>query len=84
MPSNTESKRQLGPPVVPFLTPFLGGSFSTEMDHRRKTSWYPYSNLSTGGPTIPLEANSSNHCMVNPILMGHLTGQVAGSYSVWG
>ena len=35
-----------GPPVVPF-DPFLGEGSPTKIDYRK--SWYPYSNLSTGG-----------------------------------
>ena len=41
--------RILGPPVVPFYTS-LGEGSPTNIDHRK--SWYPYSNLSTGGPSI--------------------------------
>ena len=39
---------QLGPPVVPFLTSFLGEGSSTQIEYRKKG--YPYSNLFTGGP----------------------------------
>ena len=38
----------LGPPVVPFLTPFFGEGSPTKIDYRKG---YPYSNLSTGGPS---------------------------------
>ena len=41
------SLHRLGPPVVPFLTPWEGSP--TKIDYRK--SWYPYSNLSTGGPS---------------------------------
>ena len=40
----------VGPPVVPFLTPFFGWEGSpTKIDYRKKR--YPYSNLSTGAPS---------------------------------
>ena len=39
----------LGPPVVPFLTPFLGEGSPSKIDYRK--SWHPSSNLSTGGPS---------------------------------
>ena len=39
----------LGPPVVPFY-PFLGEGSPTEIDYRKKR--YPYSILSTGGPSL--------------------------------
>ena len=40
----------LGLPLVRFLTPFLGEGSPTKTDHRQ--GWYPYSNLSTGGPRL--------------------------------
>ena len=41
-------KPPLGPPAVPFY-PFLGDNSPTKIDKTEKR-WYPYSNLSTGGP----------------------------------
>ena len=38
----------LGPPVVPFY-PCLGEGSPTKIDYGKKE--YPYSNLSTGGPS---------------------------------
>ena len=44
-----ETKKQpLGPPAVPFH-PFSGEGSPTQIDYTEK-GWYPYSNLSTGGP----------------------------------
>ena len=47
-------KTHLGPPVVPFC-PFFGGEGSpTKIDDRerkKRKNGYPYSNLSTGGPS---------------------------------
>ena len=42
------SELYLGPPVVPFY-PFLGKGSPTKIDYRKKG--YPYSTLSTGGPS---------------------------------
>ena len=39
---------RLGPPVVVYYL-FWGEGSPTKIDYRKK--WYPYSNLSTGGPT---------------------------------
>ena len=38
----------LGPPVVPFYQLFGVLGSPTKIDRK---SWYPYSNLSTGGPS---------------------------------
>ena len=36
----------LGPSVVPFLTPFLGGDSVPLLESTTEKSWYPYSHLS--------------------------------------
>ena len=44
----------LGPPIVPLLPSFfffLGGGSPTKTHYQRKKVGYPYSNLSTGGPS---------------------------------
>ena len=49
---------QLGPPAVPFLTPFFGEGSPTKIDDRKKGS--RYSNLSTGGPSQTRTIGSPN------------------------
>ena len=41
----------LGPPAVPFY-PFVGEGSPTKIDHRKSKNKYPYSNLSTRGPSF--------------------------------
>ena len=53
-------KPALGPQVVP-VYPFLGEGSPTKIDHRKRG--YPYSNLSTGGPSAtPLPACAFRTC----------------------
>ena len=44
----------LCPPVVPFYRFWGEGSPTIYYRKKKKTSWYPVSNLSTGGPSMDL------------------------------
>ena len=58
-------------PVVAFY-PFLGEGSPTQIDYRRKKSWYPYCNLSTEEPSFHGEGFRRLH-RIGPVGTGDLT-----------
>ena len=62
----------LGPPDCPFSHTFLGEGSPTKTDRK---SWYPYSHLSTGGPSAGA---------ANPILKGSLRVQAVADLGIRG
>ena len=50
----------LGPPVVPFLTPFLGEGSPTKIDYREKDTLMNI--ISTSLPEDPVHISSEGYC----------------------
>ena len=74
-PKATNNKHRiplLGLPVVPFS--FFGCEGSPTKTDYRKKSWYPYSNLSTGGPTVDKILHPRTPKMMIPLQIPTNTG----------